>query len=98
MSEHRKPIEFWSKSLPQKQGTKKRKKRLFEIELVPAFLWRGLWEPRSKLFIPQVPLRHEDMTEYWTTRFRIRVKGRWVGPAGRLKMFTKQQIRERYFR
>jgi len=98
MSDHRKPTEVWYKSLPQKRGTKKRKKRDLKIELVPAFLWRGLWKPRCGLFVPAVPLRFEDMILYWTTRYRIRVNGRWVGPTGRYKMSTKKQIRERYYR
>ncbi len=98
MSDHRKPVDVWYKRLPQKRGTKKRKFRLLKIELVPACEWKSLWEPCSTLFIPKVPLRYDSMNEYWETRFRIRVDGKWVGPNGQYRMFTKVMIRERYFR
>lgn len=98
MSDHRKHTLVWTQSVPRKRGTKKQKKDSFRIELCPASLWEDLWEPCSTLFVPKVPLRLDDRRDYWDSRYRIRVNGKLVGSTGRYQMFTKAEIRERYFR
>jgi hypothetical protein len=98
MNEQRKPSETWFKRLPRKVGQKASRKCNLKIELFPVYLWGRWWSPGSSLFSPRLPLRTEDRLEFWQTRYRIRVNGKWVGSRAKYVGYTKQQIRERYFK
>jgi hypothetical protein len=42
-------------------------------------------------------LHGERRKEYWLTRFRVRVNGKWMGDRAKYVTFTKEQILEKYF-
>ncbi len=98
MGEHRKPSEVWFRRLPKKMGKKPPKNDTIRIELFPAYLWARHWEPGSSLFSPKLPLHSVSRRDYWVSRFRIRVNGKWIGSRAKFVTYTKEMIRERYFR
>jgi hypothetical protein len=97
MSETRLPAEIWTKRVPVNDGKKSGDFRTVKIELFPAGLWRFHWEPCSPAFFPKVPLQTEARLDYWRSRYRIRVNGRFVRARAKYETFTKAQIRARYF-
>lgn len=98
MSEIRRPAEIWMRRLPGNDGKKAGENCTLKIELFPAHYWREHWEPASVLWSPKLPLKSESRREYWTSRYRIRVNGVWVGTRAKYVTYSKEQIRERYFR
>lgn len=98
MSEYRTPAEIWIKRLPEKDGKKPGVFCSLKIELFPAHYWAEHWEPGSDLFSPKPPLQSEARKQYWTSRYRIRVNGKWVGDKAKYVTFDKLAIRERYFK
>jgi len=98
MSEHRQPTEIWIKRLPQNEGKKALDSCSLKIEIFPAHYWAMKWEPCSSLWFPKPPLNILARKEYWETRLRVRVNGKWLGTRAKYVTFTKEQIRERYFR
>lgn len=96
MSEFRRPVEIWSRRLPENEG-KKPSGFYSKIEIFPSHYWARHWEPGSDLFHPKMPLQSEARKEAWETRFRIRVNGKWVGEQAKYETYTKQQIFDRYF-
>lgn len=98
MSDYRKPVEIWTKRLPQNEGKKTGENCNLKIELFPSHFWAKHWEPGSELFSPKLPLQSQARKEYWIKRFRIRVNGVWIGSRAKYVTYTKEMIRERYFR
>jgi hypothetical protein len=98
MSDHRKPVEIWLKRLPQSEGKKVDENCNLKVELFPSHYWAQNWEPASKLFFPKLPLQSKARQEYWLKRFRVRVNGVWAGSQAKYVTFTKEMIRERYFK
>lgn len=97
MNEHRRPVEVWIRRLPKITGKKVCKNCTLKIELFPIYLWASHWEPASPLFSPKLPLKSGTRKEYWETRYRIRVNGKWESRKAKYVGYTKKQIRERYF-
>ena len=94
MSEVRIPDEVWSVSLPQNQG-----KKLTKIELFSAKQWReyALRIKDRNRFSPKIPGLPAARREYYSTRYRVRVDGRFIlGPRKTFITFTKQEIFDRY--
>ena len=83
--------------MPQGEGKKASGLIAIKIELFPAYFWAEHWEPASSLFSPKLPLQSEARRDYWTSRYRIRVNGKWVGDRAKYVTFDKVAIRERYF-
>jgi len=98
MSERRPSSEIWIKRLPQNEGKKAGDFCTLKIELFPARFWALKWEPSSTLFYPKPSIQSEKRSEYWLTRFRVRVNGKWLGDRAKYVTYTKEQILERYFR
>jgi len=86
MSEKRQRIETWRKFLPGNQG-----KKVAEIELFPARLWAGKWEPGSRSFYPLPSFQSMKRREYWLTRYRLKVGGCWYGSRATYCMYTLQE-------
>lgn len=98
MSELRKPLEIWTRRLPESYGKKEGDFCTVRIEIFPAHYWGRHWEPGSELFSPKLPLQGKARKDYWETRFRIRVNGKWSGTRAKYVTYTKEQIRERFFK
>lgn len=77
--------------LAVKVGTKTTK-----IELFPASEWRYLWEPGSNKFFPKVPLQTQKRQEYFSERYRVRLDDSWVVEGAQYRMFTREEIVERW--
>lgn len=98
MGEIRTPVEIWTRRLLESDGKKAGDFRTQKVELFPAFFWAEHWEPGSELFAPRLPLQTRARKEYWLSRYRIRVNGRWVGTRAKYVTFTRDEILGRYFR
>lgn len=98
MSDHRKRVETWYKSLPPKLGKKVTKKRELKVELYPIYLWAKYWEPSNKFFSPKLPMHSVKRLKYWATRYRVKVNGRWLKEEAKFQSFTKAELRYRFFR
>lgn len=98
MSEYRQPAEIWTRRLPQNEGKKTSEKCSQKIELFPAHYWAENWEPGSTLFSPKLPLQSMARKIFWETHYRIRVNGVWIGKKAKYVTYTKEQIREMYFK
>lgn len=97
MAEKKIPCEVWKRELPHKQGNKTGKYCALKIELFPAHYWADRWQPGSTRFIPKLPLRTSDRTQYYESRFRIRVNGAWVTDRGaKYRMFKRATIARMY--
>jgi len=94
MSETRTPEIIWEVSLPGCKG-----KKQLKIELFPASLWReyAMRIKDRKRFSPKIPSLPDAMNEYYATRYRIRVNGRFVlGPKKTFLTFSKEEIFQKY--
>jgi hypothetical protein len=98
MSERRQSIEIWTLRLPQNRGKKPGVFSTTKIELFPSHYWAEHWEPGSKLFSPRLPLRSISRKEYWETRYRVRVDGRWLGTKAKYVTYTRDEVIEKYFK
>jgi hypothetical protein len=98
MSEHRQPVEVWIRRLPEKEGKKSPDSCTLKIELFPARYWALKWEPCSSLFSPKPSLNSLTRKEYWLSRYRVRVNGKWLGGRAKYVTYTKEQVLELYFR
>ncbi|MFA7174797.1 MAG: hypothetical protein WC340_15585 [Kiritimatiellia bacterium] len=95
MSELRKPVEIIKLFLPVNAGKKTGFSCTLRVELYPASCWRNRWEPCSTLFYPKVPLKTSLRRNYWETRYRIRVNGRWRCNHAKYETFTREEILEK---
>lgn len=84
--------------MPENEGKKQGKNCTVKVELFPAHYWGKCWSPENNgIFSPKLPLQNEARREYWLSRYRIRVNGKWVGTRAKYVTYSKAQIRERYF-
>ncbi|HHL33133.1 MAG TPA: hypothetical protein ENJ30_02070 [Desulfobulbaceae bacterium] len=74
MSEVRTPDAIWRFRIAGEDG-----KKTLKIELFRAGQWRRSWRPYKRNMYPRPPIRKP---EYWHTRYRLRIDGRWFGKEG----------------
>lgn len=96
MSEVRRPVEIIKRFLPVNDGKKAGVFCIVKVEIFPASCWRDRWEPCSKLFYPKVPLKTSSRKDYWETRYRVRVNGKWRSEKAKYETYTREEIIEEF--
>lgn len=87
MSEIRIPDEV---ILRNNQGKISPKTCKYELFQATQFAWR--WTPLQRgKFHPSPPLNTERRQEFWLSRYRVRLNGRWVGDS-KYTLFSREQI------
>lgn len=94
MSEVRRPTIIYTRKRFDDSSGKKQLKIDQKVELYPATFWSHKWHPGSQMFAPRPPLKTRDRRDFWLTRFRVKMNGKWVGPDDVINLFTEKAARD----
>lgn len=91
MSDDCRPFEVFHRFLPENDGKKQGAIRI-KYELFTAKTWALVWSPGDRRFSPSPPTVGVARYEFWATRIRVRINGRWYRPQAQYQFLTRGEF------
>jgi hypothetical protein len=90
MSDSCRPFAVFRRRLLENDGNNLGKSCRFE--LFTAKTWSLVWSPGDRRFFPALSSDTLARNEFWETRIRVRIDGRWYRPQGKYQFLARDEL------